>query len=92
MSKVQLKQMQLMPVAKGNCSQCNYQHPADQPHNAQTMYYQVAFYQEHGRWPTWVDAMSHCTTEVQAQWTIHLVDLGVDVQAGKLSPPDYGQQ
>jgi hypothetical protein len=32
------------------------------------MYYQMAFQQQHGRWPTWADAMAHCTPEMQSAW------------------------
>jgi mannose/cellobiose epimerase-like protein (N-acyl-D-glucosamine 2-epimerase family) len=36
------------------------------PHNQQSLYYQYAFFGEHGRWPTWKDAVAHCAPEVAA--------------------------
>jgi hypothetical protein len=46
----------------------SFAHDPAEPHNQQSLYYQMAFRQQHGRWPTWTDAMSHCTPEVQAIW------------------------
>jgi len=60
----------LLPVdtRAGACSQCGRDHDPDQPHDKMTLAYKYAFYAEHDRWPTWADAMAHCTPEVQAQW------------------------
>lgn len=45
------------------CQECAVDHPWDEPHNQQSMYYQMQFHAKHGRWPTWSDAMAHCTDE-----------------------------
>lgn len=34
------------------------------------------FYFEHGRWPTWADAMAHCSDEVKAAWEVALREGG----------------
>ncbi len=47
-------------------------HDADQPHDAQSLYYQYAFYGEHGRWPTWKDALEHCSEPVRRLWEAEL--------------------
>lgn len=56
----------LLPPAPDVCQECAVDHAHDQPHNAQSLYYQQRFYATHGRYPTWSDALAHCTPEVQA--------------------------
>lgn len=72
----------LMPVdtSDGKCSQCAVLHEPDQPHNQQSLAYQYTFYAEHGRWPTWEDAMAHCTDEVYELWRAALAEHGVEVK------------
>jgi len=52
-------------------------HNPDQPHNQQSLFYQYQFYFYYDRWPTWNDAMSHCSPEVKAEWTIALDKKGI---------------
>lgn len=42
----------LMPPGPGVCPECAHKHEPELPHNAQSMYYQMAFKQKRGRWPT----------------------------------------
>ena len=65
--------MSLLPTAPGVCQECAVDHPHDQPHNQQSLYWQYHFNSTHGRWPTWSDAMAHCTPEIRALWKKHLV-------------------
>lgn len=58
----------LLPPAPDKCPICAVDHPADQPHDAQSLYYQYRFRAVRGRWPTWADAIAHCTADVQAAW------------------------
>ena len=60
--------MGMLPAAPGLCPECAVDHKPDQPHNAQSMFYQYKFYNEHGRWPKWKDAIAHCLPEVKSQW------------------------
>lgn len=69
----------LMPPPPGTCSQCAVTHEPDEPHNQQSVYYQYAFYAEHGRWPTWDDALAHCSHAVKDRWIAALRERGVDV-------------
>lgn len=71
--------MKVLPPRPGLCQVCATKHEADWPHNQQSLYYQVAFWTEHGRYPTWRDAMQHCTAEMQAFWIEELGKLGVKV-------------
>src|SRR6266700_3893878 len=69
----------LMPPASDACQICGQwpAHPEGEPHNAQSLYYQYAFYGERGRWPTWADAIAHCSPEVRSQWEQALREHGM---------------
>jgi len=70
-------QFGLVPPSDPNvCQTCATDHPSEQPHNAQSLHYQYAFYGEHGRWPTWRDAVAHCTDDVRVGWERELRKLG----------------
>lgn len=82
----------VLPPAPGVCATCAVDHTADQPHNAQSLYYQYAFYHDNMRWPNWGDAMAHCAQDVQDFWRDRLVGLGVEHDRlwapGQLPPGD----
>lgn len=65
-------------VPEGACETCAMNHEPHQPHNQQSMAYQYKFYDENGRWPTWEDAMAHCSDETKIIWTNALEKQGVD--------------
>lgn len=69
----------LLPVKEGVCQECGTDHRAESPHNQQSLYWQCAFYGQHGRWPTWADAMAHCDDQTKQLWTQELAKLGVIV-------------
>jgi hypothetical protein len=58
-----------------HCQECAGDHPHTDPHNQQSLYYQQRFRAQHGRWPTWSDAMAHCTPEIQARWKEELIKM-----------------
>ena len=60
--------MLLMPPTPGTCPACAVKHAAHEPHNAQSLYYQYRFYGLRGRWPTWADAVAHCSIETREAW------------------------
>ena len=60
--------MMLLPPAEGTCPICAVEHNAELPHNAQSLYYQYRFYGIRGRWPTWADAIAHCSAETRQLW------------------------
>ncbi len=81
---MQVKEMSmaLLPPASHLCQVCAIDHDPEQPHNAQSLYYQTKFNMEHGRAATWQDAMEHCSDEVKAAWNERLDELeskGVEV-------------
>ena len=63
----------------GTCPTCAVKHDVEQPHNQQSLQYQYYFYNLNGRWPTWNDAMEHCSEEVKSVWLKGLREVGVDV-------------
>lgn len=65
--------MGLVPPRSGLCSVCAVDHRPEEPHNAQSMFYLYAFYGAHQRWPTWADAIAHCSPPMQVAWKAELV-------------------
>lgn len=63
----------------GTCPECTTEHPPGAPHNQQSLAYQYKFYGEHGRWPTWADAMAHCSDEVKTATLEVLRENGIEV-------------
>jgi hypothetical protein len=58
----------MLPGPPGTCEYCHVEHDPKQPHNQQSLSYQMKFHAITGRWPTWSDAMAHCEPEVQSHW------------------------
>ena len=79
-SEPHIGEFSLLPPPLDYCQTCAVQHEPHEPHNQQSLFYHYVFFNEHGRWPTWADAMAHCTEEVQALWTAELANFGVVVE------------
>ncbi len=62
----------MLPAKAGTCEWCAVEHQAQLPHDATSMFYQYRFYNEHGRWPDWRDAMSHCSDDMKKLWSCEL--------------------
>lgn len=71
--------MTLLPPRPEACQECaKYPaHPAEQPHDRTSLYYQMKFQMENGYPPTWMDAMAHCSLEVQIAWERELRKRGL---------------
>ncbi len=76
-----IKQMQ-----PGTCPECATAHDPEEPHDQQSLAYQYRFYDKHGRWPTWADAMAHCPDDIKAFWTEALAERGVAVGEAEKIP------
>jgi hypothetical protein len=50
-------------------------HETHDPHNQQSLYYQMWFSAKYQRCPTWADAIAHCLPWVQDLWKKHLMEL-----------------
>ena len=84
-TKTETEQVQfmLMPAKPGACQECAVKHEPNMPHNRDSAYYQVQFHSVHGRYPTWADALSHCSDEMKAHWIHELTKRGIDVNGGE---------
>lgn len=76
---VEIKKMLLLPPAPGRCQICATVHDPEDAHNAESLYYQTKFYQEHGRSATWGDAIAHLTPERRKLWIEKLREVGVEM-------------
>ena len=66
----------LLPPPPDACQECGRKHRDDEPHDRMSLYYDMKFQLEHGYPPTWMDAMAHCSLEVQVQWERELRRVG----------------
>lgn len=48
------------------CHECGRIHPLDAPHDVDSKEYREFFFLLNGRYPTWDDAMAHCSDESKA--------------------------
>lgn len=74
-----LRPFRLLRTPPGTCHECAEIHDTTQPHNQQSLAYQYKFYDRHGRWPTWHDAMEHCPDAVKEIWRTALQKEGIDM-------------
>ena len=79
------KPLLMLPPAPHLCQICAIEHPEDQPHNAQSFYYQYWFALNNDRKPTWNDAMNHCPEEVKAPWLSQFAKCGIDINSPRLT-------
>jgi len=77
--------MMLMPPPKDSCPICGVKHSPELPHNQESLYYKYRFYGVRGRWPTWADAIAHCSPEMQLLWYEELQE------AGQWTEPEDGR-
>jgi hypothetical protein len=63
----------MLPGPPGTCEWCHVKHDADEPHDQQSVPYQMKFQTLHGRPPTWSDAMAHCSAKTRKHWRRELV-------------------
>lgn len=78
--EVPFENVMILPPKPGVCQICAVDHKPDQPHNRDSLYYQMKFRQKNGRFPTWADAMAHCEEHVKKIWIDALAERGVIVE------------
>ena len=69
----------LKKTPEGTCPECATVHDPRYPHNKDSLAYQYKFYDQHGRWPTWKDAMAHCDEAMKEAWIELLREKEVEV-------------
>ena len=58
----------MLPGPPGSCRFCMVVHAPTEPHNQQSLPYQMRFKAIHGRDPTWADAIAHCPPVTRGLW------------------------
>jgi len=66
----------LLPPRADACQVCARKHAPEMPHDAQSIFYQMDHLNKQGRYPTWADAIAHCSPEMQAEWKRILIREG----------------
>lgn len=79
MNVVEKKFTAILPPNPDVCQACATKHEPAEPHNLWSLYYKVKFHQDNGRYPTWADALAHCTPEMQEAWKVELRTKGVEI-------------
>lgn len=74
MEKIRIK----APVP-GTCPVCATKHDERDPHDLNSLYYRNQFFRTHKRFPTWTDAMRHCSPLTRAAWAGKLKKTGIEV-------------
>ena len=76
-----VEEVKLIPPRPGCCRICAAMHKPEEPHEKDSLYYQNRFFKKHRRFPTWEDAMSHCSEDVKAAFREELSRRNIDVDS-----------
>ena len=76
------EEIKIKAPGPGACKKCATIHKADQPHDRDSLYYQNWFRRRYKRFPTWADAMAHCSEETKAAFTTTLARRGIIIEKG----------
>lgn len=77
-----VEDVRLFPPGEGKCPICAAKHLPEIPHNRDSLYYQMRFLQEHGRFPTWRDAAAHCPPDVKRIFAEEYAKRGIIIDVG----------
>lgn len=72
-----MERIRIIAPKPGACRVCAAKHDPEMPHEKNSLYYQMRFQQKHGRFPTWEDAMAHCSENVKAEQRRKLNEAGI---------------
>ncbi len=75
-----MEEIKIRAPMPGRCKVCATAHRPDEPHDRDSRYYQNRFFNKHKRFPTWQDAMSHCTEERKAAFLEELSRRGISAE------------
>lgn len=68
----------LLPCRPDVCQECAVDHKPEEPHNKDSLYYQMTFKAKHGRYPTWNDAIAHCSDDLKYAIREFLEEKGIN--------------
>ena len=72
-----MEDIKVIPPFPGSCPICATVHRPEEPHDRDSIYYQNYFRRKHKRFPTWADAMSHCTEAMKEDFKKRLALRGI---------------
>lgn len=72
-----VEEIKLIPPVPGSCLACAGKHDPKEPHDKNSLYYQNGFYRKYKRFPSWDDAMSHCTDQCKQRFRKQLQMRGI---------------
>lgn len=70
------------PAPSGTCPECATIHDFDYPHDKNSLFYLYTFYYKYKRWPTWNDALNHCSIETKNMWNEFLKAKNIKIDRG----------
>lgn len=76
--------LSILPPKIGSCALCGELHDKREPHNNSSILYQHKFRMKYGRYPTWEDAMGHCSLYVKKRFAEELAKAGIEVNTERL--------
>lgn len=77
-----IEEIKIRAPGPGNCPLCATDHAPGLPHDRDSLYYQNWFYKRNKRFPTWDDAMAHCTAKVKDEYKAILSGRGITIEWG----------
>ena len=77
--EIPFEQVMLAPPKPGACPVCAVDHDPAMPHNRYSLYYQMKFRQQHGRFPTRKDAAAHCAPEMKKRFAEEYARHGITI-------------
>ena len=80
MAKIDIRDAVIMPPVRGSCPICACFHKKGEPHSRESLYYQMKFWQENGRFPTWNDATAHCTPKMRIAFKEEMRRHGIEIE------------
>ncbi len=75
-----MDEIKIIPPVPGACRICATKHDPAEPHDRDSLYYQNWFHRKYKRFPTWKDAMAHCSELTKAVFQAELAKRGVNVE------------
>ena len=72
----------------GTCPVCATKHEEQEPHDLNSLYYQNQFFKAHKRFPTWADALRHCSQMTKTVWVEKLKKAGIEI----VFPPEKSEK
>lgn len=79
-------EIKLIPPGPGHCPVCAGTHEKDMPHDRDSLYYQFRFRRKYKRFPTWEDAMSHCSEPTKERYREYLKKKGIAPEETGVAP------